>query len=276
MQGWEGEMDTVHAAFLHFGHANYEKLKPGSFDYYMMKKQAAKFSVIDTDFGTSYGAYRPAEDDTYYWRIAHMLFPFFAMIPQGTLGAEVKIGAYVPMDDSHTLHWEIFIRPQAMASGQLTAPPSVNGGARPSMNFLPTTSDWFGRYNIDQTLANDYKIDREAQRKNESYTGIPGVRQQDMAVTETMGPIYDRSREHLGTTDQMIIRTRRKLIATAKALRENGVVPPGVDTPDVYLQRSGEVILPRSADWWESVRATTRSFLNNEMENQVPAHIAVS
>ena len=34
----------------------------------------------------SYGAYRPAEEDTYYWRIAHMLFPFYTMIPTGMLG----------------------------------------------------------------------------------------------------------------------------------------------------------------------------------------------
>jgi hypothetical protein len=60
----------------------------------------------------------------------------------------------------------------------------------------------------------------------------------------------DRSKEHLGTTDALIIRTRRKLISAARALRERGVTPPGVDTPDVYRQRSGGVILPRGLDWW--------------------------
>jgi hypothetical protein len=71
-----------------------------------------------------------------------------------------------------------------------------------------------------------------------------------MAVTESMGPIMDRSKEHLGTTDALIIKTRRKLIAAARALRERGVTPPGVDTPEVYRQRSGGVILPRNVDWW--------------------------
>jgi len=65
-----------------------------------------------------------------------------------------------------------------------------------------------------------------------------------------MGPIYDRSHEHLGTTDQLIIRTRRRMINAARALREQGTVPPGVDNPALYRQRSGEMILPKNVDWW--------------------------
>jgi hypothetical protein len=65
-----------------------------------------------------------------------------------------------------------------------------------------------------------------------------------------MGPINARDNEHLGRTDSMIIRTRRRWIAAAKALRDEGVVPPGVDNPKLYRQRSGECILPRSVDWW--------------------------
>ena len=78
-----------------------------------------------------------------------------------------------------------------------------------------------------------------------------------MAVTETMGPIYDRSHEHLGTSDSMIIRTRRRWLARREALAEQGVLPPGVDNPEAYRLRSGEVILPRSADWWDGTTTGT-------------------
>jgi hypothetical protein len=118
MQGWEGEMDTVHAAFLHFGASKPEDQKPGSYNFYQANQRHAKFSVVETEFGTSYGAYRPAEDDTYYWRMAHMLFPFYAMIPQGEIGKDAKIGAYVPIDDEHTMHWEIFLRPEVLGGPQ--------------------------------------------------------------------------------------------------------------------------------------------------------------
>jgi hypothetical protein len=79
-----------------------------------------------------------------------------------------------------------------------------------------------------------------------------------------MGTIYDRSREHLGTTDQLIIRTRRRMLAAAKAHRDNGVVPPGVDDPEVYRHRSGGVILPRNVDWWAATKDLREAFVAHE------------
>jgi nitrite reductase/ring-hydroxylating ferredoxin subunit len=292
MQGWEGEMDTVHAAFLHYGASKAEDAVPGSYDYYQLRERSPKFAVVDTDIGTSYGAYRPAEDDTYYWRIAHMMFPFYAIIPAGW------IGMYVPMDDDNTMHWEIMIRPQipghpgpgrpaaaapasasgpaqpglgtagsqGLSAGSPGAQPGAGGGLQsrggggPQTRWLPNTTDWYGRFNIDQNWDNDYLIDREAQRTWKSYTGIAGIRQQDMAVTESMGTIYNRSREHLGTTDALIIRTRRAMINAAKALRDHGITPPGVDNPEVYHKRSGEFILPRNVEWWEATREAREKF----------------
>ena len=256
MQGWEGEMDTVHAAFLHAGAARVEDQAPGSFNYYHYRIREAKFNTVDTEYGVANGAYRPAEDDSYYWRITQILFPFYNMIPTGTFGAGVRIGMYVPMDDENHLHWEISLPSPAGSGAAASAATSTDAGRRRPggpirFNYLPKTSGWFGRFNIDMNLENDYLIDREAQRSWQSYTGISNGRVQDCAVTETMGTIYDRSHEHLGTTDQFIIRVRRKMIAAAKALREHGTVPLGVDSPSAYRQRSGELILPRAANWWE-------------------------
>jgi phthalate 4,5-dioxygenase oxygenase subunit len=263
MQGWEGEMDTVHAAFLHGGATTLEKAKPGTGAYYTAKQRAAKFSAIDTDFGTSYGAYRPAEEDSYYWRIAHMLFPFYAMPPLGHLGDNALVGIYVPMDDDHHLHWEIMIRPGEGSTlqgldGRAQAPGSGPTTGRGST--LPNTTHWYGRFHIEQNAANDYMIDREAQRNMESYSGIHGVRQQDMAVTESMGPIYTRHREHLGTTDTMIIRTRRRVLNAAKAFRDTGIAPPGVENPEIYHQRSGDLVLPRNVDWWDGTKEARERF----------------
>ena len=119
---------------------------------------------------------------------------------------------------------------------------------------------WYDRYVIEQCWDNDFQIDREAQRTMKSWSGITGIRQQDMAMTEGMGPILDRTSEHLGTTDQMIIRTRRKLLASARALAEDGTPPPGVENPHDYHLRSGQVILNRDADWWEITRDDRERF----------------
>ena len=64
-----------------------------------------------------------------------------------------------------------------------------------------------------------------------------------------MGEIFDRSTEHLGTSDIMVIRVRRRLLDAARTLRERGEVPQSVDDPDVYSTRSGGVLLDEGADW---------------------------
>jgi hypothetical protein len=253
MQGWEGEMDTVHAAFLHSGASRPEDQKPGSFDLYQYSNRAAKFYTLDTDYGCCNGAARPAGNDSNYWRITQILFPFYNMIPSDSLGDSVRIGIYVPMDDYNHLHWEIFT-PKARLDG---TEPAGAPEVRPQVarwNVLPTGTDWYGRFRCEQNLANDYLIDWDAQKSWKSYTGIANGRIQDCAVTETMGPIYDRSSEHLGTTDALIIRMRKRMIDAAIALRDRGTVPPGVDSPEVYRQRSGEIVLPLNADWFEATR----------------------
>jgi hypothetical protein len=254
MQGLEGEMDTVHAAFLHSGASRFEDQEPGSFGYYQYRDRSAKFATVDTEYGEINGAYRPAEADSYYWRITQILWPFYHMIPGGTLGEGIKIGAYVPMDDENHLHWEIgTLYPGKNTEGGFVMrgqPVTGNLEAPLGLRRLPNTTDWHGRFHSDQNLSNDYKINREEQANWVSYTGIAGGRIQDCAVTETMGVIYQRDNEHLGTTDQFIIRVRRRLIQMAKALAEGGTIPPGVDNPEAYRQRSGEVIFPRSEDFY--------------------------
>src|SRR4029453_8631878 len=75
-----------------------------------------------------------------------------------------------------------------------------------------------GPLDVDQTTfrsrrnrANDYPLDRQAQ-KTESFTGIDGINPQDRAIQESMGPIVDRSREHLGPADRAVIQARRLLL----------------------------------------------------------------
>jgi hypothetical protein len=84
-----------------------------------------------------------------------------------------------------------------------------------------------------------------------------------------MGPIYDRSQEHLGTSDAMVIRTRRRVINAARALRDGATVPPGVDDPTVYRYRSGGVILPRDADWLEATKGLRQAFASPAPEKTV-------
>jgi phthalate 4,5-dioxygenase oxygenase subunit len=261
-QALEGDVDTSHLGFLHLGAVKPEDTKPGSFEYYLVADRAPRYDVVDTEFGTSYGCYRPAETDTYYWRIAHFLFPFYTMIPTGILGMQILVRAWVPVDDGHVMFWSIGVPRTREGRGATGGAIAMQGGGRAAAaagglagghGFLPDTTDWLGAFRLAQHKDNDYRIDREAQRTT-SFTGIAGIHQQDQAITESMGTIIDRTQEHLGSSDAMVIRTRRRAINAAKALRDRGEVPPGVDDPKVYRYRSGGVILPREADWLEATK----------------------
>ena len=97
-------------------------------------------------------------------------------------------------------------------------------------------------------------------QRKKLYFGVKSNPLQDGAVQETMGAIYDRSRERLGTTDAAIIRVRRRLIAAARALHEDALTPPNVDQPDAYRVRNHWAILPEDANWIESTRELVRDF----------------
>jgi hypothetical protein len=70
-----------------------------------------------------------------------------------------------------------------------------------------------------------------------------------------MGPIFDRTKEHLGTSDIAVIRMRRLMIDAARALADRGEPPIGLG-PDVQLEhlRAEEAMLPH-ADPWEPLSA---------------------
>lgn len=261
VQALEGDIDTSHLGLLHLGSVSPDEVKPGTFDYYTVYDRAPRYKVVDTDYGTMYGAYRPAGEHTYYWRIAQFLFPFYTLIPTGELGVQILVRAWVPVDDHHTMFWSIAaprtrLAPNGRRSSQ-NGQPFPGTAARPE--FLPNTTDWLGRWRLKANGSNDYGIDREVQR-TQSFTGIDGIHLQDQAITESMGPIIDRSQEHLGTSDAMIIRTRRRLMRAAIDVRE-GMTPPAVDNPELYRQRSGGVILPRSADWVEATERLRQAFV---------------
>ncbi|HEY1291825.1 MAG TPA: Rieske 2Fe-2S domain-containing protein [Chloroflexota bacterium] len=251
-QGLEGDIDTSHFSFLHAGSMDVSTQQPGTFSYYMLADRAPRYSVVDTDFGTMYGAYRDTTDGRRYWRVANFLFPFWTMPPQGMLGHKITARGWVPMDDTHTMFY---------MSG-----PRFRRGGGPSNRLMPNTSDWLGRFRMTANASNDYMIDREKQRHNagmDDFTGIQGIHLQDQAITESEGPLYDRSSEHLASSDMMIIRVRRRLLMAAHALAEQGLTPPGVDDPQVFGARAGGVFLPNDAEWLEATEALRAGFVKH-------------
>jgi len=123
------------------------------------------------------------------------------------------------------------------------------GGTGRGNKFLPNTTDWLGRFRLAANPGNDWGMDRAAQRSNAIYSGIDGIHLQDQAITESMGPITDHAFEHLAPSDQMITRTRRRLLMAARALRDKGVLPPGVDAAGrQHVARQYSLSSPRDGE----------------------------
>jgi len=259
LQSLEGDYDTVHLGFLHQGGIRVEEVAPKSLDYYTLNTRWGRMVVADTEFGCTYGLNRPAEADTTYWRIAQFIFPFWAMIPTVPLGSRKMVIGVVPVDDDHCMRWsmgEVRGQPGGGNAGGIPTP-SVNGVTTGYVSdTLTNSTDWYGRFRPAGNIRNDYLIDRDVQKAKRGgmgYTGIPG-RGQDGAVTETMGTIYQRSKEHLGVTDSGVIRMRRLFIKAAKEMRDSGKLPPAVDNPELYKIRSGGIVLPNGVHGIEETK----------------------
>jgi hypothetical protein len=226
----------------------------------MVAQRAPRFLVRETDYGCAYTCFRNTDDGQHYHRTMHWLFPFYTMSPVPKLGSTAQFAATVPVDDYHNMQWSM--------TKVFEAPPARRGVQSTNIGTLPNTSDWLGRFRNPLDPTTDFGLDREIQRQKPTnitgFTGLAAVGVQDEAMKWSQGRmaggLVDRSREHLGTTDAMIIRVRRRLLESAKALRENGAVPPALETPGVYRLRSGWVILPTDVDWWEASRHLREAF----------------
>jgi phthalate 4,5-dioxygenase oxygenase subunit len=236
LQAMEGGIDSSHVSWLHSGSLDTDPLFKGARgNKYNQNDKRPFFEVVEAEGGLFIGARRNAEEGFYYWRITPWVMPSFTMIPPR--GDHTVHGHFwIPIDDENCWAWSYDYHPvraltpaerQAMTEGK-----GIHVAYEPGSNYRPLA-------NKD----NDYLMDREAQRKGTTYSGVEGIAMQDASLQESMGPIVDRTKENLVSTDNGIIMARHRLIRAARALKEKGVRPPGVD-PKHHRVRSAAVVLP--------------------------------
>ena len=110
-------------------------------------------------------------------------------------------------------------------------------------DFIP------GTFKLKANASNDYGLSRDRQR-TVNYTGIQGTNTQDFAVQESMGPIYDRTKEHLGSADTAIIQMRRLLLQAVRDVEE-GRDPAGSQGQGSGV-RPAQMYLPEDANWTDT------------------------
>ena len=89
--------------------------------------------------------------------------------------------------------------------------------------------------------------DRELMERG-NFSGVIGASIQDRAVQESMGPICDRTQEHLGTSDKAVIFYRRLLLQKLKDLADDKPLPAH-DPALSFDQRACSSEMPSDQPW---------------------------
>ena len=233
LQAFEGGFDTSHLAFLHTGTADAA-----------VQTVPSRYEVIPTDFGFVMGTGRDLPAGEIQWIANAMLMPFHKIIGSAPPGAHV----WVPIDDENTMLYSVDYRPDRPFTEDELRRAREHHGIH--TENIPGT---------DRAIANkdnDYLRDLELQRSGKSYTGMRGLGIQDCAIQESMGPIADRTVEHLGVSDTAIIKIRRLLLQTLQD-HADGKPLPGMAAAS-YRVRSARFRLPTSTRFTDVVDGHVR------------------
>ena len=236
LQAMEGGIDSSHVSFLHSGSLKTDPLFRGAKgNQYNHNDKKPVFEVVEADGGLYIGARRMAEDNHYYWRITPWIMPSFTMVPPR--GDHPMHGHFwIPIDDENCWAWSFDYHPtRALSPEERQA--MIDGYGVHNQYEAP------GSFRPRQNKDNDYLMDREAQKRGETYSGVWGIAMQDASLQESMGPIVDRTKENLVSTDNGIIMARHRLRKAVTALRDKGTMPPG-RTVEHQMVRSAARVLP--------------------------------
>ena len=244
VQGLEGGLDSSHSSFLH-------NERVGTRDLLRNRDTAPRLEVERTTYGYTYQSIRDLDDEGTYVRVYQYVMPGQQI--RGSVTALDGGRASVPRIDGHiwtpiddTTTWVynfIYGYDESTPITPEYAEATEKFFGRGPGDFIPGTAM------LKASLANDYFIDRKRQ-KTTSFTGIQGANTQDMAVQEGMGPIVDRSQEHLGTSDRAIIAMRQLLLEAADEV-EAGNAPRGIDPTTSRNVRAYDDYVPKGLDWHE-------------------------
>jgi phenylpropionate dioxygenase-like ring-hydroxylating dioxygenase large terminal subunit len=233
-QAMEGELDSAHVGFLHRMVNKIDKDHQALTGRYFTDDTAPAWKILPTQAGFMACNGRRVEGDKRYWRLNQFLLPFYTMIPPRPSEAQL-VRMWVPVTDERC--WVICVtyRPDGPLGAEELA--AWRNGDNAHRKVVPGTTI------PTERLDNDYLIDRQAQ-KTVSFTGIKGIRAQDAMVTEGAGPIADRTREHLGSSDLAVVAMRRTLIAAATAGEPLAVV----EKPWLYSVRATQAVLSEAIE----------------------------
>lgn len=227
LQALEVGIDPAHASFLHRffededTSASYGKQFRGAsagsdmpITRVLREFERPSISVDATDYGLRLTALRELSARDTHVRVTNVVFPQAFVIP---MSSEMTISQWhVPVDDTHCYWYAIFTSfTTAVDKRQMRE-------QRLKLYELP---DYTSRRN----KRNNYGYSVQEQQ-TATYTGMgDDINVHDQWAVESQGPIQDRTREHLGTTDKGIIAYRKLLVEAIESNMRGGAAPLLID-----------------------------------------------
>ena len=253
-QNVEGVIDSVHTNFLHsdvltgtaarVGEAG--KIEHGAHNRIVRPSldKHPKICVQNTAYGFRYGAIRKPivdADKNQYIRTTLWIAP--STVTFSAAKNEGFMQIMTPIDDDTTIFWHFrYSYAGPFSELEHKAYPEWTGLARDGKNLDQNFRPFRNR-------ANNWLQDRAAMRRNETFSGITGVNTEDFAAAESMGPIVDRSRQHLGPTDLAVARMRRLMLQSLERY-EAGETPVGLAGGFEYSRvQAEEKVIPLTTPW---------------------------
>ena len=237
LQAMEGDYDPSHGGFLHTTLTDKRIVNPSDTGQTMLNFASnatrSEGPIVDHEAGAFLSFALPRGDGSFTAMSGPWMMPIFCtagLAGPNTYSSNMR----VPIDNEslmfYRLRWSYSPIPEAEMDeyrhGEYTYP-----------KVIP------GTWKTEANVANDYKIDRVAQ-KYFTFSGIKTFPLQDIAMMENQwGPLADRTQEHLTSQDNQIIYVRRRLLKAAKALA-SGIEPSEPWHPEGYRYHSEMVVGP--------------------------------
>ncbi len=247
LQGLEGGIDSSHSSFAHRTFANDSPTE--GYLSYRARSTAPRLEVMNTGWGYTYASIRHLnEENQDFVRCYQFVMPFQQQRAGGIGRGDQRRGMvnghmWVPIDDRSQY---VYNFQYPMDGGPLDKDMWLNQehqAGRGLQDFLPGP-----KYELIKNPRNDWEIDRDVQRTI-NFTGITGTNTQDFALQVTMGPVYDRTKEHLGSADTAIIAARRLLLQAMRDVEAGG--DPLGSQGEGNTCRPAEEVIPVGLTWTE-------------------------
>jgi phthalate 4,5-dioxygenase len=242
LQGFEGTIDTVHAGILHLGwvgdpERRWQGTQGAELHVLSRKVPAARIEFLERAYGFREGALRDMPDGSVYARIRDVVLPYYSFIPTpgGTPGFVTIV---VPIDDETHMQWYIIYDP-AKPIAAAVHDRMMAGSSGDRDDFASDLGGFPNMWGQDRALM-----------AQGHWTGIARpLPFEDFAVQEAMGPVMDRTREQLGSSDVTIMRTRRLLLDAARRAVAGEPTTSQNELAGLGRVRALAIRIPKDADW---------------------------